>query len=328
MRVLVTGSSGRIGSRLAASLLRRGMAVRGLDLNSCGLESESFDEVIGSLDDRFAVERATDGIHAVLHLGAFMSWRPGDDSKLHRVNCEGTRLLLEAAAAAGVRRFVFASSGEVYPENCPVELPITETHPLRPTTAYGLTKLFGEELVRYHARAGKMEAVILRFSHVQDADELLDEKSFFSGPRFFYRPRIRQLEEFGNHALANSLRDSDPGAPALILPRNEHGRPFRMHITDSRDMVDGIILALETASAAGETFNLGATEPVDFEPVVAEMSKLTDCPVVPFNFPGPGVYYTTSNEKARRELGFKPRWTIDRMLREASKSRRLRLTGM
>ena len=197
-------------------------------------------------------------------LGAFMAWRTGDEDKLYRVNCKGTRLLFGAAVSAGVRRFVFASSGEVYPENNPVNLPIAEDHPLNPPSHYGVTKLVGEELAPYHERTGKLETVILRFSHAQDASELLDEESFFSGPRFFYGRRIQQQEKLGNRAAAELLRQTDPGVPAHILSKNENGRPFRMRITDARDIVAGIVLALEASSAAGETYNLGATEPVDF----------------------------------------------------------------
>ncbi|MDE0532530.1 MAG: NAD(P)-dependent oxidoreductase [Albidovulum sp.] len=325
MIVLVTGSSGRIGSRLVSTLMDRGMTVRGFDVRPRPIENEGYDEEIGSLQDRAAVERSVAGVEAVVHLGAFMSWRPEDENRLFQVNCEGTRVLLGAAACAGVRRLVFASSGEVYPENSPVRQPILENHPLRPSSHYGLTKLMGEELVRFFARTRKLETVILRFSHVQDASELLDENSFFSGPRFFFGPRIRQQEQLGNHDLAEQMRRSDPGTPAHILPRSSFGRPFRMHITDTRDIVEGIVLALEADSAAGETFNLGATEPVDFELLVSKMSEITGYPVVAFDYPGEGVFYTTSNEKIRRKLGFVPRWSIDRMLDEAAGARKARL---
>ncbi|SVD66072.1 uncharacterized protein METZ01_LOCUS418926 [marine metagenome] len=62
---------------------------------------------------------------------------------------------------------------------------------------------------------------MLRFSHTQDADELLDEDCFLSGPRFFLKSRIRQQENIGNLALANLLKSKDPGYPAHILPLNE-----------------------------------------------------------------------------------------------------------
>jgi UDP-glucose 4-epimerase len=320
--ILVTGSSGRIGRRVVAALLAQGRAVRGVDLNPSGQDDPRFAEETGSLDDPAVVARATEGATDVLHLGALMSWAAEDRDAMFRANGEGTRLLLDAAAAAGVRRVVFASSGEVYPESAAERLPVTEDHPLRPNSYYGLTKLLGEELVRFHMRQGRMETVILRFSHTQDAGELLDEDSFFSGPRFFLRPRIRQQERLGNTAVADLLRAADPGHPAHVLARNATGRPFRMHITDTRDMARGVLLALDHPGAAGQTFNLGATEPVDFADVLPRMAAITGLSVVTVDLPGAGVYYHTSNGLIRDRLGYEPEWTIDRMLDEAARARR------
>lgn len=320
--ILVTGSSGRVGRAVVAALRAQGRTVRGFDLRPSRTGGE---EVVGLLEDAQALSDATKGVSAVLHLGAFMSWAPADRDRMFAVNVEGTRLLLDAAAAAGARRFVFASSGEVYPENRPEFLPVTEDHPLRPNSPYGLTKLLGEELVQFHQRAGRMETVILRFSHTQDATELLDEESFFSGPRFFLRPRILQQQNFGNTAVAELLRSRDIGEPSHILARNENGRPFRMHITDTRDMVAGILLALDHPDAAGGIFNLGADEPADFSDVLPKMAALTGLPIVTVDFPGDGVYYHTSNKRIRNTLGFEPQWTMDRMLEEAAAARRQRL---
>lgn len=319
--ILVTGSAGRVGRAVVAALRSRGRIVRGLDLRPSGTGGE---EIVGSLEDAEAIFKAMDGVSDVLHLGAFMSWLAADRDSMFAVNVEGTRRLLDAASLAGVRRFIFASSGEVYPENRPEFLPITEHHPLRPNSPYGLTKLLGEELVHFHQRLGRMETVILRFSHTQDAGELLDEESFFSGPRFFLRPRIRQQLSFGNTAIADLLQSHDIGEPSHILARNENGRPFRMHMTDTRDMVAGILLALDHPKAAGGTFNLGADEPVDFAELLPKISSLTGLPIVTVDFPGDGVYYHTSNERIRNTLGFEAQWTMDRMLDDAAAARRRR----
>lgn len=326
MHVLVTGSTGRVGSAAVEALVSLGHNVIGLDRRASGRTGETFVEKVTSLDDAMAIAEAIQGVDAVLHLGAFMSWKAEDCDEMFQSNVDGTRLLLEAAAAADVKRFIFASSGEVYPENTPESQPITEDHPLRPNSPYGLTKLLGEELVRFHQRRGNMETVILRFSHTQDAAELLDEESFFSGPRFFYAPRIRQQEAFGNHAVVELIHRHDPGCPAHILARSESGRSFRMHITDTRDMVSGLLLALDHPAAVGEVFNLGATEPVDFDPLISAMSLITGYPVVTVDLPGPGVFYKTSNRHIREVLGYAPEWTIDRMLKDAAVARRKRAT--
>ena len=327
MKILVTGSSGRVGSRLVARLLARGDSVRGFDIRPSGRKSECYDEVVGSFDDVNAAARAMNGIDNVLHLGAFMSWVAEERPAMFAANVEGTRVLLEAAAANNIKRFVFASSGEVYPENSPEFLPVTEEHPLNANSPYGLTKLLGENLVRFYQRIESFETVILRFSHTQDAGELLDEASIFSGPRFFLHQRIQQQRNFGNTHIANLLEAADPGIPAHIVVRNENGRPFQMHITDTRDMIAGVELALDHPGAGGGIYNLGATEPVDLQSLINNMSKVTGYPVITVDLPGVGVYYETSNEKIRTELGFKPQWSIDLMLKEATEARKARATG-
>ncbi|MGL4241696.1 MAG: NAD-dependent epimerase/dehydratase family protein, partial [Beijerinckiaceae bacterium] len=275
-------------------------------------------------DDAAAMRAALAGARAVLHLGAFMSWRPTDDAQLFASNVEGTRAIVEAALACGAKRFIFASSGEVYPENMPAYLPIDEDHPLTPRSAYGLTKLIGEEIVRWAGRSAGLQTTILRFSHTQDANELLDPDSFFSGPRFFLGSRIRQQEAFGNRAVVDALRAVDDGKPALVLARNENGRPYRMHITDARDMVAGLLLALDQPQTIGEVFNLGATEPVDFAATLPRMAEITGLPLRVVDLPGQGVFYETSNARFRTRTGFQPAYPFERMLEEAAVAWRAR----
>ena len=327
MRVLVSGAAGRVGARTVEEFLDAGHSVIGFDARPTGRTADGYTEHVGRLENASDVADAVAGADVVLHLGAVMSWAPADHAHMQRANVEGTRVLLNAASDSGVRRFVFASSGEVYPENAPERLPLTEDHPLKPNSFYGLTKLLGEELVRFHRRAGMMETAILRFSHIQDAAELLDEESFFSGPRFFLEPRIRYMESIGNLAHAELLRRNDPGIPSHVLARNGNGRPYMMHITETRDIVAGLKLVAEHPDAAGETFNLGATEPVEFGWLLERMSTITGYPVIPVDFPGPGVYYHTSNAWIREKLGYGPKWTVERMLEEAATARKVRAMG-
>ena len=317
MKILVTGAAGRIGSAVLRRLLGAGHAVTAFDLKAPSLRDPGLRTVIGSLEDAGAVRAAAQGVEGVLHLGSLMSWRTQDADRLFAVNVAGTRNVLDAAVAAGARRFVFASSGEVYPESRPQFLPINEDHPCLPASDYGMTKLLGEELVRFYGRRFGLTGVILRFSHVQDAAELLDPESFFSGPRFFLKPKIAQMRMLGQSDAAERLRAHDDGTDKLVLSCNEKGRPFRMIITETRDVVDGILLGLDAETAAGETFNLGTDEVFDFEPVLERMARETRLPLVRVNLPGPGVFYSTSSERIRARLGFHACRTVDTMLDEA-----------
>lgn len=320
MTILVTGSSGRIGGRLVEALLARGESVRGFDLRPSGRQHTNYAEATGAFDDAAAARTACTGVVTVFHLGAFMSWLPADQARLFAANVEGTRVLLDAALRAGAERLIFASSGEVYPEGAPETLPVVEAHPLKPRSAYGVTKLLGEELVHWAARSGGLKTTILRFSHTQEARELLDPESVFSGPRFFLQPRIRQQEAFGNSVMVAALRALDDGAPAMVLARNQSGCPYRMMITDVRDMVSGLLLTLDNPRTVGEVYNLGATAPVDFGEALPIMARLTGLPLRIADLPGAGVFYETSNRKFREATGFVPAFPFERMIEEAAES--------
>ncbi len=94
--------------------------------------------------------------------------------------------------------------------------------------------------------------------------------------------------------------------------------PFRMMITETRDMVAGLLAAFDTPAMVGETCNLGATEAVDFAEALPKMAAITGLPVRVVNLPGAGVFYETSNARMRQLTGFEPVWTFDRMLEEAA----------
>lgn len=327
MRVLVTGLSGRVGRLTVRRLLDRGDDVTGLDQAAPVIEDPGFRAVQGSLDDPAAVAEAVLGAEAVLHLGAHMSWEEAQADAVFRANVTGTYTLLQAVSRQPLHRLVFASSGEVYPEVRPQSDPIDESHPTNPVSLYGLTKTLGEQMVRSYAQRFGIPSCILRFSHTQDAEELLDPDSFFSGPRFFLHARIRQQERFGNRKVADFLRPLDDGTERLLLSRGEDGRPFRMTICDTRDLVTGILLALDHPGAAGETFNLHPNEAVSFDVLVPLISRMTNLPVCDVALPQSAVSYATSNRRIRERLDFQPQYPIQAMLAEAMAARRRRSTA-
>ncbi|MBN9061990.1 MAG: nucleoside-diphosphate sugar epimerase [Rhizobiales bacterium 65-9] len=318
MNILVTGGAGRIGSHVISLLLARGDRVINLDLRESGQAGVT--NIIGAFDDAAAVARATEKAEAVLHLGALMSWVAADAPKMFAANVTGTSLLLQAAQARKVKKFVFASSGEVYPETKPAYLPIDESHPTQPTSAYGMTKLLAEEAVKFYSRSG-LAAVILRFSHTQDAAELLDPESFFSGPRFYLRARIRQQEAFGNMKVVETLRSYDDGTEKHLVSRGQDGVVFRMPISDARDIAAGVIAALDSDRADGQVMNLGVDEAIRFDEAVALLQKHTGLPAVDVRFPVPAVNYATSRARAIEILGVRPQWTFQRMVEDAAARR-------
>ena len=318
MRILVTGASGRIGSRTAAELLARDHDVVGFDLTSARTAHPRYQHVSGALQDRDAVGRAAAGVDAVIHLGALMSWNDADARAVFDANVVGTFNVVEAAAQQRVARLLFASSGEVYPETNPAYLPVDEAHPTRPSSHYGLSKLLGEETVRFFARKAGLPYVILRFSHTQDAAELIDPDGFFAGPRFYLKRRIARARTTNDSATLAVLEPLDRDAEQHLLACSPDGTPYKMCICDTRDLVRGIVLALEHPEAVGETIGIGPDEAIAFDRALSLIRQVTGLSVVEARLPGPAVNYETSNQKARRLLGFAPEWTFERMLEEAA----------
>ena len=318
MKVLLTGASGRIGAKLIESLQAAGHFVRGFDIIEPRPGQQPDEYIRGSLLDSEACEQALDGMEAVLHLAAFMSWNPAHNRQLFDINVQGTYTLLQACAGRPLQRFVFASSGEVYPELSPVYLPIDEAHPTQPTSPYGLSKLLGEEMVRQQGRAGGLPFCILRFSHTQSADELLDPASFFSGPRFYVNAKISQLRALpASEAVIRTLATLE----AVAGPTEQHyigcdlqGQPYRMGLCDVGDMAQGIGLALVHREAVGESFNIGAAESFNFDEAVPWLARKTGLNVLTLRLHTTPYRYDTSIAKAQRMLGYAPQHSIFSMI--------------
>lgn len=171
MRILVSGGAGFIGGNSCRVLRERGHDVVVLDDLSSGNRSNVPDGVtLEVLDVRSPEASALIGRlrpNAILHLAAQMDVRRSVADPLFdaSVNVLGTVNLLEAARAAGTRRVVFASSGgAIYGEQ--EAFPAAETHPRRPASPYGVSKLCGEEYLALFERAQGLSTLSLRYANV------------------------------------------------------------------------------------------------------------------------------------------------------------------
>src|SRR5687768_13398910 len=118
MKILVTGATGKVGSRLARRLAARGDQVRALvrdPVRARELLGDSIELAPGDLLDVSSLAAAVQGVDAVVHCAAF--FRGATPEQAHAVNDLGTQNLAHAAVAAKVKRFVFTSTGLVYGPN-------------------------------------------------------------------------------------------------------------------------------------------------------------------------------------------------------------------
>ncbi len=177
MKTVVTGGAGFIGSHLVDELLRGENEVLVLDDFSTGQEhnltaAKKHGKAleIGRVDicsSSAAAAIAKYKPDVVFHLAAQMNVRrsvtePVFDSN---VNVLGTVNLLEASRLSGIKKFIFASSGgAIYGEQ--ERFPASETHPTKPESAYGVSKLCAENYLSYFSKIYKFSAVALRFGNV------------------------------------------------------------------------------------------------------------------------------------------------------------------
>ena len=146
MNVLVTGATGKVGSRLAKRLAERGDHVRALVRDPAraeALRAAGVELVEGDLLDAGSLGAAVRGVDAVVHCAAF--FRGATTEQAHAVNDLGTQHLARAALAAKVKRFVFTSTGLVYGGKGGRS--VTEDESCAPVDAYPLSKLAAERFL-------------------------------------------------------------------------------------------------------------------------------------------------------------------------------------
>lgn len=162
LRIVVTGSSGKLGKVLADALRADGHSVRGFDKIS-----DDEHTIAGDLNNFGLLKRTCEGAHAICHCAAIASYNRMD-IEMFGSNVRGTFNTFLAASQCKVKKLVFASSlailldagiGEPPP---PEYLPMDERHPGRCQDIYGVSKLFGEELGRAYSQQHGMSVICLR----------------------------------------------------------------------------------------------------------------------------------------------------------------------
>ncbi|MEZ4226808.1 MAG: NAD(P)-dependent oxidoreductase [Polyangiaceae bacterium] len=158
-RILITGSSGLLGSALATALLAEGTDVVCLDVRAHG-------EARGDVRDPARLHEVVDSVDGVIHLAAVsrVIWGEKDPELCWATNVGGLDSVLQAARrSARTPWLIFASSREVYGQ--PERLPASEDCPLRPMNVYARSKVAGEMLVEEARRSG-VRACTVRLSNV------------------------------------------------------------------------------------------------------------------------------------------------------------------
>ncbi len=178
MRILVTGGMGEIGQPTVRSLLAKGHEVRVLDLQKNeGIPGADYR--CGDIMDFDGLRHNMEEIDAVVHLAAYRHPALAPETEILRVNGLGTFHVFRAAADAGVKRIVCASSINVLGYNFGIKFPpgqlqyfpIDEKHPTFTTDPYSFSKQVIEDIGAYFWRREGISSIFLRFPAVYDMDE-------------------------------------------------------------------------------------------------------------------------------------------------------------
>lgn len=228
---LISGSSGFIGQRLSKMLLADGLPCRLLSRKAIS----DILLVCGNLEDRKSLSAACIGVDTLFHCAGYahaFSSLSGDDSARHwAVNFEGTRNLVEAAAQAGVKRFVFLSSVKAMAE--PGEVCADENFTGQPETAYGQSKLAAEQVVLIAGQRHGMHVVNLRLAMVYGAG---GRGNLERMGRLVRRGVFPPLPETGNH---RSLVHVDDVVSAMRLVADDDRAHGRTYIVAGREAPSG-----------------------------------------------------------------------------------------
>lgn len=332
MKILITGATGRIGSRLAERLIERGEQVRTLvlpdDPNADKAREMGIECISGSLTCFEDVLTAAQGVDAVFHLGAVMLFHKKESESrpvTWAVNIEGSYHVFEAAVRVSKRplRLIYASSDEVYPAVSPRYQPVDETHPRLPYSFYGLGKVLGEEMVRFYSRNEPgVDFSIARFTLTQAAEEIIDPDGIFSSRLFYVNGRLKGLKRMGStdpkvlEAISILEPLAAPDEP-LLLPYDLEGNPFYQEATDARDIAQGLQLLLDRPEAIGEAFNLTPPTIVSMAEFIPYLAEATGRRYVEARLPIGTPKIHASGAKARALLGYSPRYSLFDMVDEA-----------
>jgi nucleoside-diphosphate-sugar epimerase len=285
--VLVTGASGFIGRMVCAELRGHDHQVSAL-IRTPGSEPAGTKPITGDIVDANTLMRAIDSAtpDAVVHLAA-ITGASKDADAIERVNVEGTKNLVNACVDAGVERFVFCSTvvtGDAHGET------LTEDSTLPIGTAYGRSKMRGEDLVR----GSDLHHAIVRPAHVY-------------GPGgWFEHEFVKRLRQPGRFAVVGKgdnwwdvVRVEDvASAMVMVTERAADGRVY--HVADDQPIRYYDFVAL-TAEA------LGLGKPRRMPPAVAKLVAGAD-PIATVMRSA-----KTSNERIKRELGWAPKFPSARV---------------
>ncbi|HPC59180.1 MAG TPA: UDP-glucose 4-epimerase GalE [Verrucomicrobiota bacterium] len=300
MNVLVTGGAGYIGSVCTEELLNAGHAVTVYDNLTEGHRSAVDPRarfILGRPEVEGNLMKAVREVQpeAILHFAAsaLVGESMANPGKYFENNVVNGLALLNAAVAAGVRKFVFSSTCATY--GPPEKVPMTEELPQRPINPYGESKLIFERMLHWYHEIHGLEFVAFRYFNAAGASEQFGEH-----------------HRTETHLIPNVLKVPLGQAKQCEIYGTDYPTPDGTCIRDYIHVVD-LAQAHILALAPGKQgfYNLGNGDGYSVRQVIQTCEQVTGCRIPAVEKPrrpGDPPRLVASAEKAMRELGWKPKF--------------------
>lgn len=285
--MLITGGAGFIGSAIARRFLAAGDAVRILDNLETGQAAnvpDGCELIVGDVRDAEATMRATTGCELVIHQAAMVSVPRSVAEPLlcQAINVEGTRHVLEAAAASGARRVVLASSAAVYGDG--PEQPKHEGLTPAPASPYAYAKWLNELDAAYFSRYRGLETICTRYFNVFGPGQSPD--SPYSG------------------VISIAASKLIKGEPFTIFGTGEQTRDY-VYLDD---VVSAVVAAGTAPQLPGEVVNVGTGTRTSLLALLETMGRaIGKAPLLQFapSRPGDVLHSVADVSRLRDGLGFR-----------------------
>jgi len=343
MNILVTGGIGSIGRFTVAHLLAQGHRVRILDREAeSDIKPDVLDFIQGAdyhqadITDYVALRPYFDDIDAVVHLAAIPYPIPGKDGEIFNINCGGTFNVYQAAADAGIKRVVCASSINALGNNFGVRsipvyyFPIDEAHPTWTSDVYSFSKEIVEKAAAYFWRHAAISSVCMRFPWVFDPAWFPDAEvgQYLNQIQQKYQ-NLQAMSDTERHAVLQPVLDkfltlhtqqsrgvisyANMSEQMRDMPYREFllGRNDFWAILDVRDAARAIQLALTTAYEGSHALFIADDHNMTGLPTAA-LAALFYPDVTTWQRPVAGTETLLSIAAARTLLNFEPQHSISR----------------
>lgn len=315
---LITGGSGFVGGRLIERLVARGWQVRALARSTEAVQivgKRGAQAVEGSLDDPSSLASAAAGCDVVIHVAAlFKLW--GDPAEFERANVQGTANLLQAAAAASVKRFIQVGAAAVVMGDLTSMLRANESLPRqeRAWAPYSASKARSEALVQGANRPGVFETVVVRPPMIWGAGM----------PTLDHMVQTVRAGQFrwvgdGSQAMSTAHVDNVCHAVELAVEKGRGGEAY--FVSDGADSTLKQVISSLLQTRAIEPPRASAPLPVAWvmasvmEWIWRAFSRPGEPPITRQMLRLIGQPFTLDIGKAQRELGYRPVVTWEQGLR-------------